>query len=154
MKTDKWLLLKCIAVPLLVGGVAAFITGGGMQNFETLNKPPLSPPGWLFPVVWTILYILMGISLYIGLESNSTNKDSALTIYIIQLVVNSLWTLIFFGFNNFLLGIFWIILLIILVITMIVIFYRIDKTAGLLQIPYLIWLCFALYLNTMIYLLN
>ena len=62
MKTDKWLLLKCIVVPLLVGGVAAFITGGGMQNFETLNKPPLSPPGWLFPIVWTILYVLMGVS--------------------------------------------------------------------------------------------
>lgn len=152
MKINFKKLFTIIILTILIGSFFSFFTNTDI--YSEFNKPTLSPPGIVFPIVWTILYTLMGVSLYIVLESNNYNKDSALTIYIIQLIVNSFWTLIFFGLNNFLLAAFWIILLIILVITMIIIFYRINKLAGLLQIPYLLWLCFALYLNVMIYLLN
>lgn len=152
MKINFKKLFTIIILTILVGSFFSFFVD--MDIYTKINKPFLAPPGIVFPIAWFILYTLMGISLYMILESTSINKDAALTIYIIQLIVNSLWTLIFFGFNNFLLGIFWIIFLIILVILMIITFYRINKLSGLLQIPYLLWLCFALYLNAMIYLLN
>ena len=75
MKIDKKLLIVCLVVPLAVGGIAALLTGGGMDTFETLSKPPLSPPGWLFPVVWTILYILMGVASYLVLTSGAARTD-------------------------------------------------------------------------------
>ena len=152
MKINFKKLFTIIILTILIGSIFSFFIGTDI--YTKINRPFLSPPGIVFPIVWTVLYALMGISLYMVLESSNINKDSAFTIYIIQLIVNSSWTLIFFGLNNFLLGVFWIIFLIILVITMIITFYRINKLSGLLQIPYLIWLCFALYLNTMIYFLN
>ncbi|MBE7043676.1 MAG: tryptophan-rich sensory protein [Ruminococcaceae bacterium] len=125
-----------------------------MEQFAQLNQPPLSPPGWLFPVVWTILYTLMGISSYLIQQSDSPDKNTALRLYGIQLAVNFFWPILFFRFQAYLLSFFWILLLWVLIIVMIVQFYKIKPIAGLLQIPYLLWVTFATYLNLAIYLLN
>ena len=147
-------LLWNLALPLLTGGLAALITQSSMEQFATFRQPPLSPPGWLFPVVWTILYTLMGISSYLVSQSDSPLKNTALRIYGIQLGVNFFWPILFFRLNAFLGAFFWILLLWILVLVMIVLFYKVKPIAGLLQIPYLLWITFAAYLNLAIYLLN
>ena len=152
----KGLLFKCIAIPLLVGTIAALLTGGGMEMFEMIEKPPLSPPGWLFPVVWTILYTLMGISSYLILTSGAAQKeiDKAISIYGYQLVVNFLWPTFFFNLEWYLFSFIWLILLWILVLIMILRFYQIDKRAAWLNVPYLAWLTFAGYLNFAIWILK
>ena len=152
----KGLLLKCIAVPLLVGVVSAFLARGGMEMFETIVKPPLSPPNWLFPVVWTILYILMGISSYLILTSGAEQEkiEKAISIYGYQLVVNFLWPTFFFNLQWYLFSFFWLLLLWLLVFQMIRKFAEIDKRAALLNLPYLIWITFAGYLNLGIWWLN
>lgn len=152
MKINYKKLIVIIIITMLIGSFFSFFTGNDIYN--EIVKPPLSPPGLVFPIVWFILYTLMGISFYIVLETDSVERDIACLLYIIQLVFNSFWTLIFFGFNNFLLSFIWLLVLIGLVIFMIIKFYKVNKTAGLLQIPYLLWLIFALYLNFSIYLLN
>ena len=156
MKINKELLIKCIAIPLLVGIVASFISGGGMAVFGRLNQPPLSPPGWLFPIVWTILYTLMGISSYLVLTSGGNKADirKALTIYAYQLAVNFLWPTFFFNFGWYLFSFLWLVLLWVLVLIMIIRFYQLSKTAAYLMIPYLLWLTFAGYLNRAIWWLN
>lgn len=156
MKEKKFLLIKCIAIPLLVGGVAGFITRGGMETFQQMNQPPLSPPPWLFPIVWTILYTLMGIASYLILTSDAEQreKDDALALYYDQLVVNFLWPVFFFSFQWYLFSFFWILLLWLLVFWMIWKFSRISKTAAKINIPYLLWLTFAAYLNFGVWWLN
>lgn len=151
-KINYKLLIINIIIPLLVGIIGSIL--GNPNNFEMINKPEFSPPAIIFPIVWTILYVLMGISAYIVISNDDTNKKQAYIIYILQLIVNGLWSLFFFRFGWYLFSFFWIILLIILVIIMIDSFYKINKTAGYLQIPYLIWLIFASILNLSIYLLN
>lgn len=156
MKINKLLLIKSIAIPIIMGAVAGFLTRNAMQDFEALNQPPLSPPGWLFPIVWTILYVLMGISAYmIKVADASTEEiDDALTIYRYQLIANFLWPVFFFNFGWYLFAFIWLILLWILVIFMIRKFYTISKPAAYLNIPYLIWLTFAAYLNFGVWWLN
>lgn len=156
MKINKLLLIKSIAIPIVMGAAAGFLTRNAMQDFEALNQPPLSPPGWLFPIVWTILYILMGISAYmIKVADASTEEiDDALTIYRYQLIVNFLWPIFFFNFGWYLFAFVWLILLWVLVIFMIRSFYKISKPAAYLNIPYLIWLTFAAYLNFGVWWLN
>lgn len=149
MKDYKKLIL-IIIFTILIGSFFSFFTGSSVYN--EIIRPKLSPPGIVFPIAWFILYILMGISFYIVIKNSS--DISNVKIYLLQLFVNSIWTLIFFGFKNFFLGFIWIILLIILVVIMIIKFYKENRVAGLLQIPYLLWLLFALYLNTSIYFLN
>lgn len=99
MKIDVNKLIKSIAIPLIAGGASAFLTRKSMEQFEALNQPPLSPPGWLFPIVWTILYILMGISLYLILRSDADDETvkAAQKIFYFQLALNFLWPLIFFN---------------------------------------------------------
>lgn len=142
-----------IVFTIIIGGFFSLFVANNMEVYNSLNKPVLNPPGFIFPIVWTILYVLMGISIYLVSESE-TNDKKAYMIYIVQLVVNSLWTLIFFGYNNYLLSFIWIILLIALVIFMIIEFFKINKTAAYLQILYLLWLLFASYLNYSIHILN
>lgn len=156
MKQNNILLAKSIALPLIVGGVAGFLTQNSMKMFTALEQPPLSPPGWLFPLVWTVLYILMGISSYLIATSNAkpTLISDALTVYYIQLAVNFLWSFFFFTFQWYLFSLIWLILLWILVIMMIKIFADISKPAAYLNIPYLLWITFAAYLNAGIWLLN
>lgn len=156
MNSKKWTLVKCIAIPLVVGALSAFLSGGGMRIFATTNKPPLSPPGWLFPVVWTILYVLMGIASYLVYTSNAEEEQvtKALTVYGYQLVVNFLWSIFFFDFGWYLFSFFWLILLWILIFLTIRLFGSISKTAAYLLIPYLVWVTFAGYLNLGIWWLN
>ncbi len=156
MKTEKGSLIKSIIIPLLVGVVAGLLSRNGMEVFETVNKPPLSPPAFLFPIVWTILYILMGISSYLIIKSDAKpeEKTKALKIYAYQLVVNFLWPTFFFNLKWYFFSFLWILLLWVLIILMIREFLKISKTAAYLQIPYLLWVTFATYLTFSIWLLN
>ena len=152
MKKIKTLVIS-IATAILVGLIGGLL-GNSNMGFDLIQKPSFTPPGIIFPIVWTILYILMGISSYLIYESNNINKNNALRIYALQLIVNMLWTFFFFNLKWYLFSFFWIILLIVLVSIMIYRFMRINKTAAYLQIPYLIWLIFASILNFSIFLLN
>ena len=153
---DIKLLAKCIALPLIVGAVSALLTSGSMKLFDMVEKPPLSPPGWLFPVAWTILYTLMGVASYLVLTSDAEKQEisKAISLYIYQLIVNFLWPTFFFSFRWFFFSFLWLILLWVLVLLTTIRFYRISKPAGYLMIPYLVWLTFAGYLNLGIWLLN
>lgn len=156
MKLNKKLLFICIAIPLIVGGVSALLTQNSMEVFERVAQPPLSPPAWLFPVVWTILYTLMGISSYLIVTSdaNQQEKDEAIRLYAYQLLVNFLWPTFFFNLGWYLFAFLWLVLLWILVFFMIRKFNGINKWAAYINIPYLIWLTFAGYLNLGIWWLN
>lgn len=152
-KIDIKKLIFYIGITLLIGSLPSFFIKIG-ETYKSLNRPPLSPPGIVFPIVWTILFILMGISIYIIMMSNSKNKEEARLIYFIQLIVNACWTPIFFGLEEFFLALLWIIMLILLVVIMIIMFYKINKTSAYLNIPYLIWLLFACYLTFGVFVLN
>ena len=127
-----------------------------MEAFGQINKPPLSPPGWLFPVVWTILYLLMGLASWFVLTSGKPKEQvsSAIRVYVLQLIVNFFWSLIFFGLGQYLFAFFWLLLLWMLIIVTMVRFYRIRQLAGELLLPYFLWVTFAGYLNFAIWLLN
>ena len=144
--------IKAILLPVLVGALVGLITSESM-DYNMLQKPPLAPPGALFPVVWTILYVLMGISYGILKVNNQTDGEID-WIYYIQLAINAIWPIIFFSFKWRLFAFVWIILLAIAVIMMIRKFFDKNKIAGLLQIPYILWVIFATYLNFGFYILN
>ena len=141
-----------ILIPLAVGGLSAFLTRGNMDVFDTVTKPPLTPPAIVFPIVWTILYILMGIGaarVYLK-EPDS----SAIPVFGINLFFNFFWSILFFNMRAFCFSFVWLLVLLAVVLVMTAKFYRVDKTAGLLQIPYCIWLVIAAYLNLFICLTN
>ena len=144
--------LKSILIPLILGGIVGFIISGSTY-YNSLIQPKLAPPAILFPIVWTILYFLMGLS-YAIITIYSDLDSDVKTIYYSQLIVNLIWPIIFFVMKNILLALIWIILLLILITIMIVKFYKKNKVASLIQIPYLLWTIFATYLNFSIYLLN
>lgn len=169
MKKNRKTLVISVLIPLAVGTVAGLLTRNGMESFANLNKPPLAPPAWLFPIAWTILYTLMGISSYLiyvsGTEEmnkilsnkntgESIEKRRALSTYGYQLLVNFLWPVFFFHFQWYFFSFLWLVLLWILVAKMILEFGMISETAAFLNIPYLLWLSFAGYLNLGIWLLN
>lgn len=154
MKINFKKLAICIAIPLGLGIISGLITRGGMEDFEALTKPPLSPPGILFPIVWSILYTLMGISSYIVVESGCSAKGASIKAYGLQLAFNIVWPVIFFSFKMYLLAFIWLLVLLLLVIVTTLLFYSCKKWAGYLMIPYIIWLLFAGYLNIAIYILN
>lgn len=139
-----------LLIAFAVGGLAAFLTRGSMSVYEEAIKPPLSPPPILFPIVWSILYALMGISA--GMIYKTVGRVPF--VYYLQLFVNFIWPIIFFNMQAFLFAFIWILLLWVLIIAMIAEFYTINKTAALLQIPYLLWVTFAAYLNFAIWLLS
>ena len=144
--------IKAILLPVLIGALVGIITSGSM-DYNMLQKPPLAPPGAVFPIVWTILYILMGVSYGILKVNNQTDEEID-WIYYIQLAINALWSIIFFNFKWRLFAFVWIILLAVAIISMIRKFYNKNKIAGLLQIPYILWVIFAAYLNLGFYILN
>ena len=154
----KKLNLKTLAVsiliPLTVGFLSYFLSRGGMSYYETLNKPPLNPPSFIFPIVWTVLYIFMGISSYIVYTSDSPFREKALSWYVIQLIFNFGWSIIFFGLSKLLFAYIWLLLLIAAIVVMIYYFYKVKPLSAYLQIPYLLWCIFAAYLNLSIYFLN
>lgn len=156
MKQNRRQLFICVAIPLAVGGLSALLTRGSMDTFTTLNKPPLSPPGWLFPVVWTILFVLMGLASYLVLKSGKPHQkiSRALGLYGVQLGVNFFWSILFFNLSLYLFSFLWLILLWILILVTIIRFHRLSRPAGVLMLPYLLWVTFAGYLNLGIYLLN
>lgn len=139
-----------IFLPLIVGGIVSIIIKDSI-DYDTLVKPALSPPSIFFPIAWTIIYTLMGISYFI-VRKTLTTKEKLL--YYIQLAVNTLWSIIFFVNKMYFLSIVWIVLLDVLVIIMIRIFIKENKISGILQIPYLLWILFATYLTIGIYILN
>ncbi len=145
-----------ILIPVAVGLFAAFLTRGNMDIYSGIEKPISAPPAILFPIVWSILYVLMGISSVFVYNSNKYEKDkkSALKVYAFQLAVNFFWSIIFFNLQAILFSFVWLILLLFLIVLMTVRFFKINKPAAYLQIPYIIWVSFAGYLNFMIYLLN
>lgn len=143
-----------IAIPLIVGGLAGLLTMNSMGFYETINKPPLAPPGFLFPIVWGLLYTLMGVSSYLVWKEKTAESRMALYIYAFQLILNFIWPLLFFNGRMFLFSFVWLIILLITVIYMTIKFYNVNKLAGILQIPYILWLTFASYLNLAIFLLN
>lgn len=146
------LYLKSILFPIIVGGVVGLIISNFM-DYSALVKPPLAPPSILFPIMWTILYILMGISYGIIKQKSILDMDVQF-IYYLQLFVNALWSIFFFVFKIRLFSFFWIILLALLIFIMIVKFYQKNKLSGFLQIPYFVWVLFASYLNLAFYILN
>lgn len=150
---NKSALIIAILIPIAAGTLSALFSKN-MAVYSTLNKPPLSPPGFIFPIVWLILYVLMGISSYIIYEAKSPYKNKALKAYAIQLFFNFFWSILFFGFSLYLPAFLWLLALIALITIMIYLFYQISPLAAYLQIPYLLWCIFAAYLNFMIYLLN
>ncbi len=156
IKFDLKKLLISLLIPLSVGGLSALITRGSQDIYSSFNNPPLSPPAWVFPVVWSLLYLLMGVSLYLVWISSATfeDKKSGVGYWVLQLILNFIWSPIFFISKNFLLAFLVLISIWIFTLVMTLRFYKIAKPAGLLQIPYIVWLTFAGYLNLGVYILN
>ena len=150
------ILLPALALPLAVGGLAAFLTKDGMMMFQAMPKPPLTPPGWIFPAVWTALYLLMGFASYLVWMSDASaiRKERALTAYALSLAANFIWPLIFFGMELYLLAFIWLILLWLLSAAATVLFHYISERAGKLMLPYMLWLSFAAYLNLGVWILS
>ena len=146
-------LITAVAIPLAVGGLSAWITMDGMKAFEAVNQPPLTPPMWLFPVVWSILFVLMGIASYLVVMQKGEDTK-ALTLYTVQLIFNFFWSIWFFNLGWYLFAFLWLVALWILIIATTVAFYRISKPAAWLMLPYLVWVAFAGYLNLGVWWLN
>lgn len=164
MKTKLEKIIVAIGVPILVGSISSGLVGNSRAAYAQLTQPEIAPPGWIFPIVWGILFVLMGIASYLIATSHRTTAHTAtsqgeqvkeaLTIYGVQLVVNFFWSIIFFRMERYLLAFLWIILLWVLILKTIKAFYPISKVAAYLLIPYLLWVTFAGMLNLFIYFLN
>ena len=156
MKQNWKKLLISLAVPLGVGGLSALLSGGGMKAFEQMEQPPLSPPGWLFPVVWTVLYLAMGLASYLVSRANAPEsvKHRAQKAYALQLGFNFFWSILFFRLGLYYTAFVWLVALWVLILVTAVRFSRIDKRAGYLLLPYLLWVTFAGYLNLGVAILN
>ena len=157
MKQKAKTYIISIAISLSVGIISALLTRGNMNIYEEITTPPLSPPSFLFPIVWTVLFILMGISAAMIYETRTApkrQKDTALYTYAASLFVNFFWSIIFFNMRAFLFAFIWILLLLFLIIATILQYRKINSTAAYLQIPYAVWVTFAAYLNFGIWILN
>ena len=155
--TNKWKkLILCLAIPLATGGVATLLSLKGMQQYEQMRQAPFSPPGWVFPVVWTILYLMMGYASYRVLTSDEDVRQihKALQVYGIQLALNFLWPLLFFGLEMYLTAFIVLLALWVAIFLTIRAFGDIDELAADLLLPYIVWVTFAGYLNVGAYLLN
>lgn len=149
-------LIICLLIPLAVGGLAAWLTMDSMAQFAALAQLPLSPPGWVFPVVWTILYLLMGWASFLIWKSGAPQaaKRRALGLYGAQLAVNFVWPLLFFRAGLYGFALIWLVILLVMVVETMLAFGRIDRRAAWLLAPYFLWLLFAAYLNAGVWLLN
>lgn len=156
MKRKYLRLAACVAIPLILGGISALAVKGSMEEYAMLEQPPLSPPGWLFPVAWSLLYVLMGAASYLVLSSAAPlyERRRALKLYAVQLVVNVLWPPIFFGLGLYLAALLWLALLWALALITALRFRRVSRPAAYLLAPYIVWLTFAAYLNFGVWLLN
>lgn len=149
-------LLVSLALPLGLGAIAGLFTADAVPEwYETLNKPSFSPPNWLFGPVWTTLYLLLGISLFlIWKQSKSKKRDQAVLVFFIQLALNFGWSFIFFYFNRIGLALIEIVLLWTSILVMLILFYKIKPLAAYINIPYLLWVTFATILNAGYFILN
>ena len=156
MKRNKlWIYLTAIAIPEAVGALVGILTQNGVEAFQQLPQSELTPPGIVFPIVWTILYALMGISLArIWLASESPERTKGLSLFLFQLIFNFFWSFFFFNMQAFFFSLLWIIVLWVLIGLMIRSFYKTDKLAAWLQIPYFLWVTFAAYLTYAAWQLN
>lgn len=162
MRTDSkprmhiFSMIVAILIPLLIGAFSTFLTSEDMVIYETMEQPPLAPPAWLFPVAWTILYILMGISSYLiyAAEADPDKTRKALTIYAIQLAMNFFWSTLFFTYSRYLIALIWLLAMWVLILICVIRFYRIRRIAGLLMGILFLWTTFAAYLNLAIYLIS
>lgn len=147
--------LISILIPLAVGGLSAFITRNDMDIYKDINRPPFSPPSVLFPVAWTILYILLGISFYLVWNTDyRESKSKAYFFFTLGLILNFIWSPVFFSARLYFVALIILLLLLITIVLMFAEFHKVSELAAYLQIPYLLWLLFAGYLNIGIYLLN
>ena len=148
--------LISIFIPLIIGFLGSFFTSSSVNTwFTTINKPSFNPPSFLFAPVWTTLYILIGLSFYLVWEKNfGKEKQKVIGVYSLQLFLNLLWSLLFFGLQNPLLGLINIIVLWLVILANIILFFRVSKKASYLLVPYLLWVSFATILNFSIFILN
>lgn len=160
-KVNVLKIIIAIIIPLSVGMLSSFITKDAMMSFNAMKKPPLAPPGILFPIVWSILYVMMGISSYLIYESDTKNditlkteRSKWLLIYAIQLVFNFFWSIIFFKLSLYFLAFILLLILWVLVLLLIVKSMKLNKISGYLLVPYLLWMTFAGYLNIGVATLN
>lgn len=158
-KSDSTLLntaigVVCIAAPMAVGMISAGISGDQMKSFGSLEQPPLSPPGWLFPIVWTILYIVMGIVLLMIVRSDHEYKVGAIALFICQLLLNFLWSPSFFLRQNYVESMVILILMLVTTVILAAIVWKINMVASVMLFPYILWMCFAAYLNAGVGMLN
>jgi len=149
-------LILCITTPLLIGGISGIATASGIGTwYVSLNKPVFNPPNYLFGPVWSVLYVLMGVSLYLIIQApKSEIRKKALIIFTVQLTLNFLWSFLFFKFELLGIALIEIIIIWISIIAMIFQFNKLSKTAAYLQIPYLLWVSFACILNAALWWLN
>ena len=150
--------LKPLAASLFIalgtGGLSALLTRDAMERYGELEQPPLSPPGWVFPLVWSALFVLMGIAAYLVWMRDSTGRNGALALYALQLALNFVWPLLFFNLQNYALAFFWLLLLWLFLLVTTLRFFKETPAAGWLLVPYLLWVTFAAYLNGGVWLLN
>lgn len=155
-----WRVIVCLLVPMIVGGISGFLAMNAMGKFGEMNQPPLAPPAWLFPVAWTLLYILMGLASYLifvgGEKDHKKIKTvkAALVIYGIQLIFNFCWSLIFFNFKLYWFAFGWLVVMWILILVLMIKAGKVSRGAVLCLLPYILWCSFALYLNAGVALLN
>lgn len=156
MKKNWKIYAAGILIAEAVGALSAWLSRSGMEAYSaTVTQPALTPPTWLFPVAWTVLYALMGIgAARVWLAPDTPERRRGLNLFVAQLIVNFFWSLIFFNLQAFGFALIWLLLLLGLVLWMTVEFTRTDRLAGLLQLPYLLWLAFAGYLTFMVWMLN
>lgn len=142
------------AISLLAGGAAAFACRDSFSVYQTLQKPFFAPPTWIFPVVWTILYVLMGIGAARVSQTFSQEKENGILLFAAQLIINFFWPILFFVLQSYAFACIWLCLLLVMIAAMTIEFHKADRTAALLQIPYFLWSLFALALNIGVAMLN
>lgn len=149
-------LILCLAIPVLTGVLSATITSSAMKAYASMNKPPLSPPAIVFPIAWTILYLMMGLALYLIVitPSDKNLKGTAVLLFTIQLIMNFMWSIIFFKWGQYLAAFIWLIIMLCILIICAFRFYDINRSSAYLLIPYIVWLIFASYLNMGSFILN
>jgi translocator protein len=145
----------CISIPFLAGFIGSFFTMDAIPTwYAGLNKPDFNPPNWIFGPVWSLLYLLMGVSLYLIWNSEDKSKKFAIWVFATQIILNTLWSILFFGMQNPLIAFIEIIILWIVIALNIFLFFKINKVAGILLVPYILWVSFASFLNYSIMILN
>lgn len=148
-KIHVFKLITAVAIPLAVGVFSAFLTAGDMKMYETMGKPPLSPPAWIFPIAWTVLYIAMGVASYLILkvDADPAEKRKALTLYAVQLVMNMFWSTLFFTYSQYLISLIWLIAMWAVILVCTLKFFRLSRPAAYMMGALFLWTTFATYLN-------